>query len=43
MYEKTRGTRDIYNSMSAGCLTGAALAHKSGPQAMGIGWCGRAL
>ena len=38
--EKTRGTHDIYNSMSAGCLTGAALAHKSGPQAMGIGCVG---
>lgn len=38
--EKTRGKHDIYNSVSAGCFTGAALARQSGLQAMGLGCAG---
>ena len=38
--QKTRGKQDIYNSVTAGCFTGAALAHKSGLSAMGIGCAG---
>jgi len=38
--EKVRGKHDIYNSCTAGCFTGAALARQSGPQAMAIGCVG---
>lgn len=30
--EKTRGKKDIFNGVSAGCVTGAALAAKAGPE-----------
>jgi mitochondrial import inner membrane translocase subunit TIM22 len=35
--EKMRAKHDIYNSVYAGCFTGAVLAHKAGPQAMCAG------
>uniref|UniRef100_A0A6T7UYM8 Mitochondrial import inner membrane translocase subunit TIM22 n=1 Tax=Pyramimonas obovata TaxID=1411642 RepID=A0A6T7UYM8_9CHLO len=38
-FEKARAKHDIYNAGYAGCFTGAALAYKSGPQAMAMG-CG---
>lgn len=41
--ESTRAKNDIYNGVSAGCITGAGLAYKSGPQAAAIGCAGFAL
>ncbi|CAD1784496.1 similar to Saccharomyces cerevisiae YDL217C TIM22 Essential core component of the mitochondrial TIM22 complex involved in insertion of polytopic proteins into the inner membrane [Maudiozyma barnettii] len=41
--ESTRAKSDIYNGVSAGCITGAGLAYKSGPQAAAIGCAGFAL
>ncbi|KAJ3134536.1 Mitochondrial import inner membrane translocase subunit tim22 [Physocladia obscura] len=38
--ETYRAKNDIYNGISAGCLTGAALAAKAGPYAMGTGCVG---
>lgn len=35
--EKARAKHDIYNSVYAGCATGALLAHSGGPKAMGVG------
>ena len=37
--EKARGRTDRWNPVFGGCITGAALAHGSGPQGMAIG-CG---
>ncbi|KAJ3082070.1 Mitochondrial import inner membrane translocase subunit tim22 [Rhizoclosmatium hyalinum] len=38
--ETYRAKNDIYNGISAGCITGAALAAKGGPVAMGTGCAG---
>lgn len=38
--ESLRAQNDIYNGISAGCLTGAGLAYKQGPQAALIGCAG---
>lgn len=38
--EKTRAKHDIYNTVYAGCFTGAALAHGGGPKAMAGGCAG---
>ena len=38
--EGARGTHDLTNSVSAGCVTGAALAYKSGPASMCFGCVG---
>lgn len=38
--ESTRAKNDIFNGVSAGCITGAGLAYKSGPQAALIGCAG---
>ena len=35
--EKIRAKHDGYNSIMAGCATGAALASRSGPDAMVLG------
>jgi len=37
--EGYRAKSDLYNSVSAGCVTGALLAYKAGPQAAALG-CG---
>jgi len=39
LVEKYRGTHDVWNSVLSGCVTGAAMQAKSGPQAAAIG-CG---
>lgn len=39
LVEKYRGTHDVWNSVASGCITGAALQAKSGPQAAAMG-CG---
>lgn len=39
LVEKYRGTHDVYNSVISGCITGAAMQAKQGPQAAAIG-CG---
>jgi len=39
LVEKYRGTHDRWNSVASGCITGAALQAKQGPQAAAIG-CG---
>jgi mitochondrial import inner membrane translocase subunit TIM22 len=39
LVEKYRGKHDVWNSVMSGCLTGAALQAKSGPQAAAVG-CG---
>jgi import inner membrane translocase subunit TIM22 len=39
LVEKYRGKHDVWNSVVSGCLTGAALQAKSGPQAAALG-CG---
>ncbi|KAL3923467.1 MAG: hypothetical protein SGARI_006210, partial [Bacillariaceae sp.] len=39
LVEKARGKHDMWNPVASGCITGAALQAKSGPQAMAIG-CG---
>jgi mitochondrial import inner membrane translocase subunit TIM22 len=39
LVEKYRGKHDVWNSVLSGCLTGAALQAKSGPQAAAVG-CG---
>ena len=41
--EKYRGRHDIVNGVSAGCLTGATLAAKSGPAGMCFGCAGFAV
>lgn len=38
--EQTRGQHDLKNSVSAGCVTGAALSRKSGWQGMCMGCAG---
>jgi len=38
--EAFRAKNDIYNGVSAGCLTGGALAVKAGPQAAAFGCAG---
>ena len=39
LVEKYRGKHDVWNSVASGCITGAALQAKSGPQAAAFG-CG---
>ena len=39
LVEKFRGKHDLWNSVASGCITGAALQAKQGPQAAAIG-CG---
>jgi import inner membrane translocase subunit TIM22 len=39
LVEKFRGKHDVWNSVASGCITGAAMQAKSGPQAAAIG-CG---
>eukprot|EP00526_Cylindrotheca_closterium_P015165 CAMPEP_0113632756 /NCGR_PEP_ID=MMETSP0017_2-20120614/17032_1 /TAXON_ID=2856 /ORGANISM="Cylindrotheca closterium" /LENGTH=251 /DNA_ID=CAMNT_0000543337 /DNA_START=91 /DNA_END=846 /DNA_ORIENTATION=- /assembly_acc=CAM_ASM_000147 len=39
LVEKFRGKHDVWNSVASGCITGAALQAKSGPQAAAVG-CG---
>lgn len=36
--EKTRAKKDIYNGVSAGCVTGAALAARAGPEVRPLHW-----
>ncbi|CAO3692843.1 unnamed protein product [Umbelopsis ramanniana] len=38
--ESYRAKNDLYNSASAGCITGGLLAHKAGPQATALGCAG---
>jgi len=38
--ESYRGKTDMWNTVSAGCVSGAALGWRGGPQAMGIGCVG---
>ncbi|KAG9288211.1 hypothetical protein G9A89_020517 [Geosiphon pyriformis] len=40
MIESYRAKNDLYNSMSAGCITGAVLAARAGPQATAMGCMG---
>lgn len=39
LVEKYRGKHDVWNSVASGCITGAALQAKQGPQAAAVG-CG---
>ena len=39
LVEKARGTHDVWNEVISGCVTGAAIQAKSGPQAAAMG-CG---
>jgi len=39
LVEKYRGKHDIWNPVASGCITGAAIQAKSGPQAAAMG-CG---
>lgn len=39
LVEKYRGKNDLWNSVASGCITGAAMQAKQGPQAAAIG-CG---
>jgi len=39
LVEKYRGKHDLWNSVASGCVTGAMLQAKSGPQAAAMG-CG---
>lgn len=39
LVEKYRGKSDVWNSVASGCITGAALQAKQGPQAAALG-CG---
>jgi import inner membrane translocase subunit TIM22 len=39
LVEKFRGKHDMWNAVASGCITGAALQAKSGPQAAAVG-CG---
>ena len=39
LVEKYRGTHDVWNSVLSGCITGAAMQAKQGPQAAAMG-CG---
>ena len=38
--EKARARSDIYNGLGGGCISGAALAYKGGPQSMLMGCAG---
>lgn len=38
--ESLRAKHDIYNGVSAGCITGAGLSFKAGPQAAAVGCAG---
>jgi import inner membrane translocase subunit TIM22 len=38
--ERERAQRDVPNALYAGCLTGAVLAYKAGPQGMAMGCAG---
>ena len=38
--EGLRAKNDLWNGISAGCLTGGALAVKAGPQAAAVGCAG---
>ncbi len=40
LVEKYRGTHDVWNSVLSGCVTGAAMQAKSGPQASAMGCAG---
>mmetsp|Transcript_19490 Transcript_19490/g.22573 ORF Transcript_19490/g.22573 Transcript_19490/m.22573 type:complete len:234 (+) Transcript_19490:107-808(+) len=40
LVEKYRGTHDVWNSVVSGCVTGAAMQAKSGPQASAVGCAG---
>lgn len=40
LVEKYRGKHDVWNSVSSGCLTGAALQAKAGPQSAAMGCAG---
>ena len=40
LVEKFRGTHDVWNSVLSGCVTGAAMQAKSGPQASAMGCAG---
>jgi len=40
LVEKYRGKHDVWNSVSSGCITGAALQAKAGPQAAAMGCAG---
>lgn len=40
LFEKARGKHDVVNGGLSGCATGAVLAAKQGPQAVGIGCVG---
>jgi import inner membrane translocase subunit TIM22 len=39
LVEKYRGKHDVWNSVASGCITGAAIQAKQGPQAAALG-CG---
>jgi import inner membrane translocase subunit TIM22 len=39
LVEKFRGNHDVWNEVLSGCVTGAAMQAKQGPQAAAIG-CG---
>lgn len=43
LVEKYRGKHDVWNSVASGCITGAALQAKQGPQGAAIGCGGFAL
>lgn len=43
LVEKYRGKHDVWNSVASGCITGAALQAKQGPQAAAIGCGGFAI
>ena len=40
LVEKFRGKHDVWNSVLSGCVTGAAMQAKSGPQASAVGCAG---
>ena len=43
MVEKYRGTHDVWNSVLSGCITGATMQAKQGPQAAALGCGGFAI
>ena len=43
LVEKYRGKHDVWNSVASGCITGAALQAKQGPQAAALGCGGFAI
>lgn len=40
LVEKQRAKHDLWNGVTAGCITGASLAYRAGPQAMSFGCAG---